>query len=301
MERLKRILHKLLFPGTAVVFICVPAAAALLVYAFMYAGEDSPVSYIAYVFSAYALAIMCANVLPIFRRGSSWARKNALVSRYLAEPAYRVNVSLHSSLVINMLYSLLNAVYGVIYRSVWFGTLAAYYTFLAVLRFMLVRYAHRHGFGTNLAGEWRWYRICGAVLVAMTIAMAGVVILVLHEDGGFSYAGSLIYAMAAYTFYTVIMAVRNVIRYHRYHSPAMSAARAVSLAAALVSMLSLEIAMLTQFGGEEDGGFRTLMIMLTGAAVCFIVIGLGSYMIVRSTKALGEPGGKERQIEHGCE
>ena len=41
MERLKRILHKLLFPGTAVVLICVLAAAALLVYAFMYAGEDS--------------------------------------------------------------------------------------------------------------------------------------------------------------------------------------------------------------------------------------------------------------------
>ena len=42
MGKLKRILNKLLFPGAAVVLICVPAAAALLIYAFMYAGEDSP-------------------------------------------------------------------------------------------------------------------------------------------------------------------------------------------------------------------------------------------------------------------
>ena len=44
MGKLKRILNKLLFPGAAVVLICVPAAAALLIYAFMYAGEDSPVA-----------------------------------------------------------------------------------------------------------------------------------------------------------------------------------------------------------------------------------------------------------------
>ena len=75
MGKLKRILNKLLFPGAAVVLICVPAAAALLIYAFMYAGEDSPVAYIAYVFSAYALVILCANAFPIFRRGRQRAEE----------------------------------------------------------------------------------------------------------------------------------------------------------------------------------------------------------------------------------
>ena len=39
--------------------------------------------------------------------------------------------------------------------------------------------------------------------------------------------------------------------YRKYHSPVISAARKVSLAAALVSMLSLETAMLSQFDTES--------------------------------------------------
>ena len=288
MERLKRILNKLLFPGTAVVAVCAAAATALLIYAFTVAGEDSPVSYAAYAFSAYALVILCANAVPIFRRGRARAERNPIVRRWASEPSFRVNVSLHASLAINMLYSLLNALYGILYRSVWFGTLAAYYLFLAALRFLLVRYAHRQGFGTNLRGEWQWYRICGIILTAMTLAMAGVIILVLHEEGGFSYRGYLIFIMALYAFYTTIMGVVNLVKYRKYKSPAMSAARAVSLASALVSMLSLEVAMLAQFGGGDDARFRLIMILTTGIAVCFIVVGLGSYMIVRSTKALAE-------------
>ncbi len=298
MERLKRTIKKLLYPGAAVVIICVPVAAALLVYTFMYAGEESPIAYVSYVFSAYALVIACVNVVPLFRRGKARAESYPIVQRWRAEPAFRINVTLHASLVINVLYSFLNALYGVLYSSVWFGTLAVYYIFLAVLRFLLVRYAHRHSFGTNMRGEWHWYRICGSILTAMTLAMAGVIILVLHDSGGFSYPGYLIFVVAMYAFYTTIMGVVNLVKYRKYKSPAMSAARAVSLASALVSMFSLEIAMLAQFGGEDDAQFRLIMILATGVAVCFIVVGLGSYMIVRSTKALG---GTERKFGNGSE
>ena len=269
MGKLKRILNKLLFPGAAVVLICVPAAAALLIYAFMYAGEDSPVAYIAYVFSAYALVILCANASPIFRRGRQRAEQIPLVSRYMSDVSFRV---------------------GVIYMSVWSGTLAVYYIFLAVLRFLLVRYVHRHGFGTNMRGEWLRYRACGAILVAMTAALAGVIVLVLHDSGGFTYAGHLIFIMAMYAFYTTIMGIVNLVRYRRYKSPAMSASRAVSLASALVSMLSLEVAMLTEFGSESEAGFRTGMILGSGVAVCLTVTGLGCYMIARSVKELRASG-----------
>ena len=57
MERLKEIWNKLLHPGVPVMILCVLAGAGLLVYAFGFAGEDSPVSYGAYVFSAYALLV----------------------------------------------------------------------------------------------------------------------------------------------------------------------------------------------------------------------------------------------------
>ena len=57
--------------------------------------------------------------------------------------------------------------------------------------------------------------------------------------------------MAMYAFYNIITAVMNVVKYRKYRSPVMSAAKVVSLAATLVSMLSLETAMLTQFGSTD--------------------------------------------------
>ena len=67
----------------------------------------------------------------------------------------------------------------------------------------------------------------------------------------------------------------------------MSAAKAVNLAAALVSMLSLETAMLTQFDtGTTSPFFRQSMIASTGGAVCVIVVGMGISMIVYSTRRL---------------
>ena len=54
---------------------------------------------------------------------------------------------------------------------------------------------------------------------------------------------------------------------------------------ALVSILSLETAMIAQFGGD-DSVFRQVMTSATGAGVCLIVLGMAVYMIIRSTKIL---------------
>ena len=296
MEKLKQLLVRLLFPGTAAVVLSVPVAVALLAYTFLVAGEDSPIAYPSYLFSAYSLTIVCASAGTLCRAGRRWAMQNRYVRRYLQDIPFKTNLSLHLSLAVNLLYAGMNAVSGVLYRSVWFGTLAAYYLFLAVMRFLLVRCAHRHGFGEDRAAEWRRFRLCGVMLVLMNVALAGVVVLVVHQNGSFHYAGYLIYAMALYTFYITIMAAVNLARYRKYKSPAMSAAKAINLAAALVSMLSLETAMLAQFGGGED--FRQLMTGATGGGVCVIVVGMGVYMTVHATRQLqsGQQYRTDRQV-----
>ena len=133
--------------------------------------------------------------------------------------------------------------FGLRYHSVWFGTLAVYYFLLAVMRFLLLHHANRKGFGTDRIGELQSYRLCGMILMVMNISLTDVVVFVIRKNEGFQYAGYLIYIMAMYAFYNIITAVMNVVKYRKYRSPVMSAAKVVSLAAALVSMLSLETAM----------------------------------------------------------
>ena len=66
----------------------------------------------------------------------------------------------------------------------------------------------------------------------------------------------------------------------------LSAAKVISLVAALVSILSLETAMLARFGSEDDPLFRKVMTGATGCSVCVIVLGMALFMIVKASKQL---------------
>lgn len=165
------------------------------------------------------------------------------------------------------------------YRSEWFIALAVYYILLAVMRFLLVIRSDT----SDAAAEWRRYRLCGIMLLFMNQALVGIVVFMVHQNKGFEYPGLLIYAMAVYSFYAVTVSVVNIVKTRRQNSPILSAARAINLVAALVSILSLETAMLAQFGGD-DAVFRRVMTGATGGGVCTVVIAMAIYMIWRASK-----------------
>ena len=122
--------------------------------------------------------------------------------------------------------------------------------------------------------------------MVMNISLTDVVVIVIRKNEGFQYAGYLIYIMAIYAFYNIITVVMNVVKYRKYRSPVMSAAKVVSLAAALVSMLSLETAMLTQFGSTDSEMSRRIMMACTGAGVCTMILAMAVYMIYHATREL---------------
>lgn len=287
MDRFKKILHKLLFPGLAAVLISVPIAAAFLCYTFLSKDESSPIAYVSYALSAYSLTIVCAQIAKLPRdRFRAALHRNPHIHRYLTDIPFRTHVSLYLSLGINLLFAAMKLYYGVRYRSIWFGTLAVYYIFLAVMRFLLLRHLSRTGIGKDFASELRQYRLCGVILLLMNTALLGVVILVVVEKEGFSYKGYLIYVVAMYAFYSVISAARDVVKYRKYSSPVLSASKAIKLAAALVSMLSLETAMLAQFGAQSSEQFRLIMTGLTGCAICLLVLATAIVMLCRSGQQL---------------
>lgn len=286
MNKLKSVIKKLLFPYITVIFICAPVAAALLIYTFVCGRDDTPIGYFSYLFSAYALTIICVRIPTAVKYISRQMHQNKTVYRYLTDIPFRMRVSLYMSLGINAIYAAVKLFTGIYYGSVWFVTLSVYYLMLAIMRFLLLRHVNGNTIGTNYIAELKRYRVCGGILLGMNAALSGMAALVVIENKGFQYAGFLIYAMAAYTFYTTIISVINVIKYRRLNSPVMSAAKAINLAAALVSMLSLETAMLAQFGDDEI--FRRNITAITSAAVCTTVLGIAVFMIASSTVRLNK-------------
>lgn len=207
-----------------------------------------------------------------------------LIERYLKEDTFRAETGLYQGFLINIFYVGVKIFSGIRYRSVWFVTLAFYYILLALMRVSLLHYVRKGG--RNKISEWKRYRLCGIVLLFMNFALAGIVTLVVYQNSGFEYPGVLIYIMAMYAFYAAITAVQNVIKFRRYGSPILSAAKVINLTAALESMLSLETAMLTQFGAADDADFRQIMTACTGVGISIIVLGMAAFMIVRSTRQL---------------
>lgn len=286
MKDWKQIGKRLLFPGRAVLLAGVPLAAALLAYAFAVEGGEGIMSYVAFAFSAYMTVAVCACMPRLVREAIALAHRIPWLHRYMTDDHVRMHVSLYLSLGLNMLYAVMKLIMGACYRSVWFGTLGVYYALLTAMRFMLMGYVRRNVPGRAMASELKHFRLCGAVLIPMTIALTGVVILVIDRNEGFQYAGYLIYVAAMYAFYKVISAVVNLVKYRRYQSPVMSATKGVSLAAALVSVFALETAMLSQFGQERDPLFRRIMTTATGAGICAFILSMAAVMIIHATRRL---------------
>lgn len=292
-EQIVKILKKIFcLRPVPTLLISVPSY-ALVIYAL--AGKDvNPViAYVSYSLSAYALIITITGITGIVglvRRGIKYHPlvkrivSIPLVGRYLQEDMFRAEAALYRGFFINFLYAGIKMFSGILYNSVWFVSLAVYYILLAVMRASLLHYVRKSG--KDKISEWRRYRLCGMILLLMNIALAGIVTLVIRQNSGFEYPRVLIYIMAMYAFYAAITAVWHVVKFRRYGSPVLSAAKVINLTAALVSMLSLETAMLTQFGAAGDPIFRRIMTASTGAGISIIVLGMAIFMIVRSTKQL---------------
>ena len=65
----------------------------------------------------------------------------------------------------------------------------------------------------------------------------------------------------------------------------LSAAKAVNLTTALVSIFSLETAMIAQFGADR-AYFRLVMTSVTAFAVCAVVLGLAVFMVCSANRKL---------------
>lgn len=280
MGQVRAVLRKLcVLPPIQTVLIAVPAFA--LVGFVLIRGVDGPLACLSYAASAYGLIIALTGVFRMARAIRQGIKAHPLGGRLLEDAGFRTELSLYAGFAVNLLYIALKMASGLYYRSLWFGSLAVYYALLAVMRCSLL-------FGRRKADrmtELCRYRLCGAILLLMNLALGVIVAFMVHQNRGYKYPGMLIYAMAAYSFYAIAAAAVNVVKFRRRGSPILSAAKAVSLVAAMVSILSLETAMLAQFGGG-DPLFRKAMTGATGCGVCVIVLGMAVYMLVKSTKEL---------------
>lgn len=240
-------------------------------------------AYMIYCMSAYCLTIWVLPLPRMFRKAKAnimhWLTGMAFGRNYIGDLVFRGSVGLYSGMATNFFYVVFRIFVGIRYASVWFLTIAIYYLLLAIMRLSLIlSYRNR-----NMKSELRCYRRTAWLLFLLNIPMGGMIVLMVLTDSGYSYPGYVIYLSALYTFYTIILAIVNLVKFRKLGSPILSAAKVLNFVAALMSMLGLQTAMISQFSTEGEN-FRRLMNAITGGGVWFSVILIAVYMLLHSRK-----------------
>ena len=280
-----KILKKICYPHIAIVVILTAISIFGLIYSFAFNNPIPFFQYLFYVISAYTLTIICFRIPRIIKLIKTFTKKNKLIARYKADFNYRNKVSLYSNTSANILCMLFYLILGIINNSFWFYSLAIYYILLSIIRFFLLKDIHK-GYESNLKQQWLRYKFCGIILVIINIAFSIITFFVIHLNQGFSYHYIETIAIALFTFITTTLAIINSIRYRKFKQPIISAINFVSLSSALVSMFSLETAMLIVFGSPSDYLFKRIITTVTGTIFSLIILSIGIFMITKSTQEI---------------
>lgn len=197
--------------------------------------------------------------------------------RILRDPVFRMLITANMSMGWNAVYAIFNGVMGIIYHSFWFASMFAYYLVLSVMRFIVVSSKSKK----RRKSESRMMKVIGTGMIFLAIVVSGIVCMGIAEKHNPKYHIIVMITIAAYTFYIVIQAIISFVKAQKRKNPLMIMLRNISMACAIVALLSLERSMLGTFGDAGDR-FSMTMTIISGAVAVLLVIVIGVSMLIQA-------------------
>ena len=279
MKKWKEIGLKLLYPNVFMFILFLLIGYGSIISVFILNLSNHWFSYISYVLSAYALTITVPRSIKLIKWINKKLHSNKYTNRLLADRDLKNNINLFSGTFFNIIYGVFKFITGFIYRSVWFGATGVYYLVLGMMKLSLTNHVIKK---TDIKEQHIQYRNTGILMFLLNSAMVGMIILMVKNGESAEYPGFIIYAQAGYTFYILTTAIINVIKYSKNHTPLIAASKSINLVAAVMSMFILQVAMINQFGIDNDTSFKPIINVLTGSVTSFVTIGIAIFMIINS-------------------
>lgn len=283
---MKNVLKSMFEPSGVMGFVIFNMSIGTLICVFINNLEGTWLAYVSYLASAYALIIFIVWFCKVCKFSGDYIRKSSYLYRLYSDNSKMIaKLALAVSLIGNLFYGVFKLAWGIYYGSPWFITFAVYYILLFAIKFSLIWTVRKNDFGTNLSKEYEKLKHAGVILLFLNLILTGMIILIIHQNRVIEYTGHLIYLVALLDFYFIICAFINVFKYKKKKSPVLVASKCINLSVAMISMISLEVAMISQFGSGDDN-FKLIMISCTGFGICLINSLMGIYMIIESNKNL---------------
>ena len=255
---------------------------------FLFDLKNPVVAYVSYLASAMGLYyLITVTVIPLGRKSKTWFMRNQYIRRYYEDRDFNARVILYRGLFINILYAVFKLLTGLVYHSEWLIAIAAYYGILILLKSSLVL-QDLHMLRQNVPADevkkasWRSYRRAGWLMLLLNAGLSGIVVQVVVMNRSYSYPGMIIFVMAAYSFYRIVIAVMRLVKDREARNPLFSAAKVIDFCFAVTAMFTLQTAMFTSFAPDLNVRIPNI---ITGTAVAFIVTALAVTMIIKASAA----------------
>lgn len=245
-----------------------------------------------YILAGVFLVTACIFLVQDLKNGViekivSTITRNPLGEKFFDDYTFRIILSTMPTFIINVAYTVYNGVLGVMHQSEWFITMAVYYSLLGIMRYHAVHTGRKISRMEDQSlvkkKELSVIKTEGILLLLLNLALSGVVLLTIVQDTAKRYSEIMVITIAAYTFYKIITSVINMINVRKLQSPILITIRNISVADALVSVLTLQMTMLASFQGRSTMNINQMNAM-TGMAACILISLLGISMIYYSYK-----------------
>lgn len=288
--------------GLALIYVLTAAFIATAVTLSVLQFEDAALKVITYVsyglaavFLGYTVYTIVIYAKPVSAKIREKLLKNKRIASVMQNYDNKTLFFAAVSLVMNLAFAIMNGVSAIKYSSLWYGTLAGYYTVLILFRagILVANYVYSKKYNDEDArarAGIKIYLASGAFLVVLDIAMTTAISIMLIFPKPTPSGEIMAISTAAFTFYSMAMSIVNLVKAKRFNDYVTQALRNLNLATACMSMLSLTVSLIATFGGEGDASMSTLKSVI-GLAVCAITLVMATFMIIKASKTLKKGNG----------
>lgn len=178
-------------------------------------------------------------------------------------------------------FTVFNGVIGILYRSVWNISICIYYVLLAIVRRIIVRSQRKTGDKKQEKIIKKTYAVTHIILILIDVAL--VVPIALMVIGARNYTFGMIpaIAMAAYTTYRMTMSIIHYLKSKRNENHFIRVIRTINMQDTLVSVLTLQNALIIANGDDMASMMRLTMWTSAGIWGIILFFTVKSFMMIR--------------------
>lgn len=174
---------------------------------------------------------------------------------------------------VNIAFAVYNGMLGIIRRSLWNGSICAYYLLLAGIRATVV-YAQRGSLsfkeGLPYDKSRKIYFCTHLIMLLMNLSLIVPIAVMVRGERSYDRGLTTAIAMAAYTVYRVTLSIINSKKARKYNNILISELRTINMIDSLVAVLTLQNALIMANGGQNES--MTVLTARTSAGILLIIV-----------------------------